>query len=74
MVITDMIMPNMTGKQFVEAVRQFNKDIKVLFVSGYSPDDTVDRMTPGWSVAFLEKPYSRDRLSNKIREVLDEQN
>ena len=47
MVITDMIMPNMTGKQFVEAVRQFDKDIKILFVSGYRPDDTTDGLTPG---------------------------
>ena len=74
MVITDMIMPNMTGKQFVEAVRQFDKDMKILFVSGYSPDDTADGMTLGRSVAFLEKPYTRDQLSKKIREVLDGRN
>jgi DNA-binding NtrC family response regulator len=71
MVITDMFMPNMTGKQFVEAVRQFDKDMKILFVSGYSPDDTADGMPPGRSVAFLEKPYARDQLSKKIRDVLD---
>lgn len=71
MVITDMIMPNMSGDQFVEAVRQFDKDMKILFVSGYSPYDTGKGMILGPSVAFLEKPYSREQLSKKIREVLD---
>ena len=74
MVITDMIMPNMTGKQFVEAVRQINKDIKIMFVSGYSPDDTEDGMSLDRNVAFFQKPYTRDQLSKKIRDVLDGKN
>jgi two-component system cell cycle sensor histidine kinase/response regulator CckA len=74
MVITDMIMPNMTGAQFVEAVRRIDKDMKVMFVSGYSPDDTADGMVLGQSVAFFQKPYTRDQLSKKIRDVLDGKN
>ena len=71
MVITDMIMPNMTGRQFVDAARRIDKDMKILFVSGYSPDDTADGAILGKSVAFFQKPYTRDQLSKKIREVLD---
>ena len=74
MIITDMIMPNMTGKQFVEAVRQIDKDIKIMFVSGYSPDDTTDGTALGQSVAFFQKPYTRDQLAKKIRDVLDGKN
>lgn len=71
MIITDMLMPNMTGRQFVEAVRQIDKDMKIMFVSGYSPDDTEDGTALGQSVAFFQKPYTRDQLSKKIRDVLD---
>jgi CheY-like chemotaxis protein len=71
MIITDMLMPNMTGRQFVEAVRQINKDMKIMFVSGYSPDDTEDGAVLSQSVAFFQKPYTRDQLSRKIRDVLD---
>ena len=74
MIITDMIMPNMTGRQFVEAVRQIDGNMKIMFVSGYSPDDTTDGMAIGDSVAFFQKPYTRDELSKKIRDVLDGKN
>lgn len=74
MVITDMVMPNMTGAEFVEAVRQFDKDMKVMFVSGYGPDDTAEGVALGKSVAFFQKPYTRDQLSKKIRDVLDGEN
>lgn len=71
MVITDILMPKMTGKQFVEALRQFNQDVKIMFVSGYDPDHTADEMPVGHKVAFLEKPFGREQLWKKIRDVLD---
>jgi two-component system cell cycle sensor histidine kinase/response regulator CckA len=71
MVITDMVMPNMTGKQFVEAIRQLDKNMKIMFVSGYGAEDALDGMTLDPSVAFFQKPYTRDQFSKKIREVLD---
>lgn len=74
MVITDMIMPKMTGAQFVEAVRQIDKDIKIMLVSGYGPADTEEGLALSQSVAFFQKPYTRDQLSKKIREVLDKKN
>lgn len=74
LIITDMVMPNMTGGQFVEAVRQVDKDMKVMFVSGYGPNDTAEGAALGKSVAFFQKPYTRDQLSKKIRDVLGGQN
>ncbi len=71
MIMTDMIMPNMTGRQFVEAVRQIDKDMKIMFVSGYGPNDTEDGVALGQSVVFFQKPYTRDQLSQKVRDVLD---
>jgi two-component system, cell cycle sensor histidine kinase and response regulator CckA len=70
LVLTDMIMPHMTGKQFVEQLRRLGKTFKVLFVSGYSAEDTVDGQALGEGIAFFAKPYTRNQLAAKIREVL----
>lgn len=72
MVLTDMVMPNMTGKEFVQQLRTVAQGFKVLFVSGYSQDETVDGKVIGQDYAFLQKPYTRDTLAAKIREVLEE--
>lgn len=71
LILTDMIMPHMNGRQFVEELQKTRKDFKVLFVSGYSSDDTVDGKTIGVDVPLIQKPFTRDTLGRKIRELLD---
>jgi CheY-like chemotaxis protein len=71
MVITDIVMPNMTGTQFVKVIHQFNMDMKILFVSGYNLADTADGVAFNHRIAFLEKPYTGEQLAKKIRDVLD---
>lgn len=71
LVITDMIMPKMTGKEFVEALRRTDEKTPVLFMSGYSEDATVDGQVLGGEAAFIQKPFSRDQLVRAVRRILD---
>jgi two-component system, cell cycle sensor histidine kinase and response regulator CckA len=71
LILTDMIMPHMSGKQFVEELQKFRSDSKVLFVSGYSGDDTVDGKVIGVDTPLIQKPFTRETLGRKIRELLD---
>ena len=72
LVLTDVVMPVMGGKEMSDALRSFHPDTKVLFTSGYTKDalgnDGVLR--PG--IVFLQKPYLTATLARKVREVLDE--
>ena len=70
-VITDVIMPNMNGKEFVEKLRTIHPDFKVLYISGYPSDVIVDRGILEKGVEFLPKPLMRDALARKIRNILD---
>jgi two-component system cell cycle sensor histidine kinase/response regulator CckA len=71
LIITDMIMPQVSGKQFIEQLRKSRTDFKVLFVSGYSADDTVDGEVVGVDTPLIQKPFTRESLARKVREVLD---
>jgi PAS domain S-box-containing protein len=71
LLVTDIVMPRIGGKDLAERLRNLRPDLKVLFTSGYA-DDAVTRhgvLEPG--IDFLEKPFSLARLSQKVRETLD---
>ncbi len=71
LVISDLVMPNLGGRQLVEALRAEGSGVRVLFTSGYS-SDTVSgdsEFPPG--VAFLQKPWTLDDLFARVRELLD---
>jgi CheY-like chemotaxis protein len=71
LVLLDMIMPNMGGKEAYDEIRKMRPDIRVLFSSGYAEDrlDKGDMLTEGFD--FIVKPASPSDLLRKIREVLD---
>jgi PAS domain S-box-containing protein len=72
LVLTDIIMPIMGGKVFSDWLAQVYPDIKVVYMSGYT-DDAVGRhgvLAPG--THFIEKPFTPEDMTRKIREVLDE--
>ncbi len=71
LVISDMVMPNMTGREFVEKLHEVKKDMRVLFVSGYAPEEAVGGEALGPGISFLMKPYTREPLAKKIREMLE---
>jgi CheY-like chemotaxis protein len=70
LVLTDVIMPGMSGAELSQRLRQARPDLKVLFMSGY-PDDAVARhgvLDPG--VPFIQKPFLELTLAVKVRETL----
>ena len=70
LVIADIMMPKMKGKQFQEHVRRLRADIKVLVVSGYQEMDLKRRDLLEARSAFLQKPFALDDLVAKVRDLL----
>jgi PAS domain S-box-containing protein len=71
LLLTDVVLPGMSGRELVERVGALHPEMKVLFMSGYT-DEAVARhgvLEPG--LAFLQKPFSRDAIIRKVRQVLD---
>jgi PAS domain S-box-containing protein len=69
--MTDVVMPEMSGREVWEAVSAMRPDLKCLFVSGYTADVIATHGILSEGVHFLQKPYTVDALGRKIREVLD---
>jgi CheY-like chemotaxis protein len=71
LVVTDVVMPVMGGRQLVEALKQLRDGIRILYVSGYTDDAIVRHGIQRATVAFLQKPYTPHELAAKVRRVLD---
>jgi len=71
LVIIDVIMPDMGGKQLSEKIINLNKDIKILFISGYTDNDIVKQGVLNKKIEFLQKPFTAVEIGKKIRKVLD---
>jgi CheY-like chemotaxis protein len=71
LLLTDLIMPGMSGRKVAEEVKLLLPDVKVIYMSGYTDDAVVRNGLISASVAFIQKPFTSVLLTNKIREVLD---
>ena len=72
LVITDVIMPLMGGKEMAAGLRTIRPDARVLFMSGFTDDAIGHHGVLDETVFFLQKPFSPDALATKAREVLDQ--
>ena len=64
-------MPRMSGSEIKQTVVEMMPDIKVLFMSGYTDDSVANRGVFDGDIPFIEKPFTPDALSRKVREVLE---
>ncbi len=71
MVILDMIMPDMSGGDTYDRLKEINPDIKVLLSSGYSIDGQATEILNRGCDGFIQKPFNIKQLSQKLREILD---
>ena len=71
MVVLDMIMPDMSGGETYDRLKEINPDIKVLLSSGYSINGQAKEILGRGCDGFIQKPFSMIQLSQKMREILD---
>jgi signal transduction histidine kinase len=71
LVVSDVVMPQMGGRELAEKLRALQPALKILFVSGYTDDAVIQRGVSRDSFPFLQKPYTPTSLARKVREVLD---
>ncbi len=70
LVILDMVMPDMTGGDCFDKLRDMNPTVKVLLSSGYSVDGQASKILDRGCNGFIQKPFKIEHLSKKIREIL----
>jgi PAS domain S-box-containing protein len=73
MLITDVVMPRLSGRELATRLAVERGDMKVLFISGYTDDSVFRHGVLEGGVAFLQKPFNLKSLAQKVREVLEGQ-
>jgi two-component system cell cycle sensor histidine kinase/response regulator CckA len=71
LLLTDVVMPRMSGRELASLVAEICPSVKVLYMSGYTEDAIVNHGVVDEGIAFLEKPITPNTLAQKVREVLD---
>jgi PAS domain S-box-containing protein len=72
LILTDVVMPGMSGPQLVERLQQVRKDFKVIYMSGYTDESVIYHGVQDGETNFMQKPFTLEMVGTKVREVLDE--
>jgi two-component system cell cycle sensor histidine kinase/response regulator CckA len=70
LLVTDIMMPGMNGRELAERMRSLRPDLRVLYISGYVRDADTRAALLGNQSAFLSKPFTPETLTQKVRELL----
>jgi len=71
LMVTDIVMPDMNGRELAERLAKICPNMKVLFMSGYTEDAIVLHGLHDHGINFISKPFSTTAMADKVREVLD---
>jgi PAS domain S-box-containing protein len=71
LVVSDIVLPGMSGHGMMSRLRRQNPDLPVIYVSGYATESVIRQVMSEPGVSFLPKPYSSESLARMVREVLD---
>jgi PAS domain S-box-containing protein len=71
LVISDVVMPKKNGREIYEEIRALRQDVKFVFISGYTADVILQKGIFNEGVEFITKPFSKNDILRKVREVLD---
>ncbi len=71
LLLSDVVMPDLAGSDLADQIRHMRKELRVLYMSGYTDDAIVRKGVAAATDAFLQKPFTPVSLTQKVREVLD---
>ena len=71
LLVTDVVMPGMTGRELADAIRARRPATRVLYISGYTDDEVVRHGVVAARDAFMQKPFTPLGLLTRVRAVLD---
>jgi two-component system, cell cycle sensor histidine kinase and response regulator CckA len=71
MMITDVVMPGISGRTLAERLREIRPETKVLYMSGYTDDVILKHGILAGGAPFLSKPFNASDLRRKVRQILD---
>jgi CheY-like chemotaxis protein len=72
LVLTDVAMPGMSGRELADRLRQARPDVRVIFMSGYADDEIVRRGLLEPDQPFIQKPFTPEGLIRRVAELTDQ--
>ena len=69
--VTDVVMPQMSGAELTKKIREINPAVKVLYMSGYTDSDIVNQDIADTNAEFIQKPFTFNSILQKIQDLLN---
>ncbi|MCB0337401.1 MAG: response regulator, partial [Bdellovibrionales bacterium] len=71
LVILDMLMPQLSGEQVFFSLKEHNPEVAVLVISGFTSEESVNRILENGGKGFIQKPFTIEALAKKVRECVE---